>query len=130
MFDHVSICVVSIARSEAFYDAIMAALGHPKVGATDTWLGYGLRADGAHPARTYLSVLEDAGGSASGKRHWAFRVRNRGAVEAFWQAGRDAGGKDDGAPGLRPHYHDSYYAAFLLDPDGNRIETVCHAEAI
>lgn len=126
MLDHISIAVHSIERSEPFYDAVMSALGHPKVGSTTTWLGYGLRAEGAHPDRVYLSVLADAAASTSDRRHWALKANDRAGVDAFWQAGRAAGGSGDGAPGLRPEYHETYYAAFLLDPDGNRIEAVCH----
>jgi predicted lactoylglutathione lyase len=57
--------------------------------------------------------------------HWCFKARSRTMVDAFWASGLASGGSDDGAPGLR-HYHPSYYAAFLRDPDGNRIEAVCH----
>lgn len=126
MFDHVSITVRSVEASRPFYDAVMAALGHPKVGDTKTWLGYGFRADRSFPDRIYLSILKDTDGRCSDRRHWALKATERARVDAFWQAGLDAGGRDDGPPGVRPNYHDAYYAAFLLDPDGNRIEAVCH----
>ena len=129
MFDHLSIAVRSIAQAEPFYDAVMAALGHPKVGSNSGWIGYGLRADLEHPRRVYLSILQDPDTAASPARHWAFAVPDRGAVDAFWQAGLKAGGTDDGPPGVRPEYHETYYAAFLIDPDGNRIEAVCHMAA-
>ena len=61
-----------------------------------------------------------------GRVHFAFVARNRAAVRAFHKAALEAGGKDNGAPGLRPHYHDNYYGAFVLDPDGHNIEAVCH----
>ena len=61
--------------------------------------------------------------------HVAFAASSREAVDAFYRAGLAAGGKDNGPPGLRPHYHANYYAAFVLDPDGNNIEAVCHASS-
>ncbi len=63
-------------------------------------------------------------------QHFAFNAKTHAEVEAFYQAGLTAGGKDNGAPGLRPHYHPNYYAAFLIDPDGNNIEAVCHEDHI
>jgi predicted lactoylglutathione lyase len=62
--------------------------------------------------------------------HVAFAACSREAVDAFYRAGLAAGGKDNGPPGLRPHYHANYYGAFVLDPDGNNIEAVCHAPAL
>jgi catechol 2,3-dioxygenase-like lactoylglutathione lyase family enzyme len=67
------------------------------------------------------------GSPASGPLHVAFVAETRGDVAAFYRAAIAAGGKDNGAPGLRPHYHANYFAAFVLDPDGNNIEAVCHA---
>ncbi len=125
MLDHVSITVSNIHRAEAFYDAVFSALGMPKVVGEPNRLGYGERAGPDHPDRTYLSVRVGGAGRVQG-RHWAFKAKSRAAVDAFHAAGIAAGGRDEGAPGLRPHYHESYYAAFLLDPDGNRIEAVCH----
>ena len=61
--------------------------------------------------------------------HVAFRAETRAQVDAFYKAAMAAGGRDNGAPGLRPHYHANYYAAFVLDPDGHNIEAVCHAPA-
>lgn len=125
MLDHVSITVADIASAEPFYDAIMTALGVVKVGARADWLGYGERARPDHPERVYLSIrLGDRPEPAQG-RHWCFKASSRAAVDAFWRAGLNAGGVDQGAPGLRS-YHPSYYAAFLADPDGNRLEAVCH----
>ncbi|CAA9360812.1 MAG: Lactoylglutathione lyase and related lyases [uncultured Microvirga sp.] len=131
MLDHVSITVTDMFAAERFYDAVMAALGVAKIGASERWIGYGLRADAAHPDRAYLALYrgerrpDDAHG-----RHWCFKAETRAAVDAFWRAGLAQGGVDDGAPGLRPRYHPDYYGAFLRDPDGNRVEAVCHrAEA-
>jgi catechol 2,3-dioxygenase-like lactoylglutathione lyase family enzyme len=128
MLDHASITVSRIDHAARFYDAVFTALGVVKVGSDESWLGYGERADGAHPGRSYVSIR--AGGvPQADRRHWAFKAPSRAAVDRFHAAGLLAGGRDDGRPGLRPAYHPSYYAAFLLDPDGNRIEAVCHLEA-
>lgn len=121
VIDHVSITVSDLACSAPFYDAVMAALGVPCVWREAHAIGYGARDTG----EGYLTVAQCAGVVAD-RRHWCFRAPDRAAVGAFHAAGIAAGGAEDGAPGLRPHYHANYYAAFLLDPDGNRIEAVCH----
>lgn len=128
MLDHVSITVPDLARAEPFYDAVLGALGVEKVGSdpADHWIGYGPRADAGHPGRVYLSIRSGPAPEDAPRRHWAFKARTRTAVDAFWRAGLERGGSDGGAPGLRPEYHSSYYAAFLRDPFGNRIEAVCH----
>ncbi|ACF01362.1 Glyoxalase/bleomycin resistance protein/dioxygenase [Rhodopseudomonas palustris TIE-1] len=125
MLDHVSITVSDIAVAEPFYDAIMAALGVVKVGARDDWLGYGERARPEHPDRVYLSIRKGDRPEPAYGRHWCFKATSRAVVDAFWQAGLAHGGVDQGAPGLRD-YHPGYYAAFIADPDGNRLEAVCH----
>jgi catechol 2,3-dioxygenase-like lactoylglutathione lyase family enzyme len=125
VLDHVSITASNIDRAEAFYDAVFGALGIPKVVSEPNRLGYGERARPDRPDRTYLSIRVGEAGRVQG-RHWAFKAKSRSVVDAFHADGLAAGGRDEGAPGLRPHYHESYYAAFLLDPDGNRIEAVCH----
>jgi catechol 2,3-dioxygenase-like lactoylglutathione lyase family enzyme len=125
MLDHISITVSDIAAAERFYDAVMKALGVVKVGRRDDWLGYGERARPVHPERVYISIRKGAKPDDAFGRHWCFKAHSRTEVDAFWNAGLAAGGSDDGAPGLRD-YHASYYAAFLRDPDGNRIEAVCH----
>lgn len=127
MLDHVSITVSELSRSAPFYDAIMAALGVPCVGRDADRLAYGLRNHASDDGHTYLSVRPSAH-VVPDRRHWCFRAPSRAAVDAFHAAGLAHGGRDDGLPGLRPAYHASYYAAFLLDPDGNRVEAVCHRE--
>jgi len=126
MLDHVSITVSDLAAAERFYDAVLAALGVTKVGSNRSWIGYGERCDAEHPERSYLSILLGGRPEDTPRRHWCFKAPDRAAVDVFWRAGQAQGGRDSGAPGLRPEYHPSYYAAFLLDPDGNRIEAVCH----
>lgn len=122
MLDHVSITVSDIVAAERFYDAIMNALGVVKVGRRDDWLGYGERSRAAYPDRVYISIRKGPKPDEASGRHWCFKAKWQTQVDAFWDAGIATGGSDDGAPGLR-----SYYAAFLRDPDGNRIEAVCHA---
>ena len=125
MLDHVSITVGDLDRAARFYDAVMAALGHPRVYRCEEAVGYGLRNGPEDDSRSYLTVRAGPNVVAD-RRHWAFRAASRAAVDAFHAAALRAGGRDDGAPGLRPDYHAAYYAAFVLDPDGNRIEAVCH----
>lgn len=128
VLDHVSITVVDFAAAEAFYDATLKPLGVSKVGSdqSEGWIGYGLRCDADHPDRTYLSIRRGPSAEDAPGRHWCFKAPNRLAVDAFWKAGLINGGTDNGAPGLRPAYHSFYYAAFLIDPSGNRVEAVCH----
>ncbi|HEV7877023.1 VOC family protein [Bradyrhizobium sp.] len=125
MLDHVYITASDMVAAERFYDAVMDALGIVKVGRREDWLGYGERADADHPDRNYIAIRKGPAPQEAYARHWCFKARSRTAVDAFWAAGLAAGGTGDGPPGLR-HYHASYYAAFLRDPDGNRIEAVCH----
>jgi catechol 2,3-dioxygenase-like lactoylglutathione lyase family enzyme len=126
MLDHVSITVSDPARSLPFWDAIMAALGYPCVRNLPENRGYGVRNRPGDDGHTYISVWASIGQFVPDNRHWCFRAPNRAAVEAFHAAALAAGGRCDGPPGLRPNYHPSYYAAFVLDPGGNRIEAVCH----
>lgn len=126
MLDHVSIAVTDLPRAIGFYDAVLGALGIARIGADEAWAGYGTRCDAERPDGTYLSLRRVGGPVAGPGRHWAFKAPDREAVDRFWSAGIAAGGRDDGPPGLRLPYHPAYYAAFLLDPDGNRVEAVCH----
>lgn len=123
MLDHIGLDVRDIARSRAFYDLALAPLGYRMIveipdGKT-TVLLYG---DSDLP--DFAIADKDRPGAAN---HVAFRARNRAQVDAFHRAALAAGGTDNGAPGLRPRYGPSYYAAFVLDPDGFNIEAVCHA---
>ncbi|HEX2527281.1 MAG TPA: VOC family protein [Geminicoccus sp.] len=128
MLDHVSITVARLEQAFAFYTAIMAKLGYPCVWQEEQAVGFGLRADSEHPERAYLTVRLGLAYPPD-RRHWAFKAESRAAVDAFHAAGLAHGGRCDGPPGLRPSYHADYYAAFLLDPDGNRIEAVTHARS-
>jgi catechol 2,3-dioxygenase-like lactoylglutathione lyase family enzyme len=126
MLDHVGAVVSDIARSRRFYDAALAPLGVTvmmEVTAEQTGghahLGYG------SAGKPFFWV--GAGGPPTGRLHVAFTAGSRAVVDAFHAAALAAGGTDNGAPGLRPHYHPNYYGAFVLDPDGLNIEAVCHA---
>jgi len=127
LLDHVSIGVPDLQTARPFYDAVMAALGARKVYDEPTALGYGERCSGNDTVSTCLAIYQDPGEIVRNKRHWCFKAPSREHVNAFFQAGLSAGGRSDGEPGLRPHYHRDYYAAFLIDPAGNRVEAVCHA---
>lgn len=114
MYDHLGLKVRDAAASARFYSAALAALGIK--GDAD---GAAFAPDGQDPG-LYLSE-----GEPGGPLHIAFRSGDRSAVDAFHAAGLAAGGRDNGAPGLREDYSPTYYAAFLLDPDGNNVEAVC-----
>ncbi|OXC79999.1 VOC family protein [Caballeronia sordidicola] len=126
LLDHVSIGVPDLDIARRFYDAIMSALGAAKVYDLPHALGYGERCTPQDCASTYLAVYLDRGVIGDNKRHWCFKAVSRAQVDAFNAAGLAAGGSSDGPPGLRSDYHAGYYAAFLLDPVGNRVEAVCH----
>lgn len=128
MIDHVSLGVTDIERSKAFYDAVLKPLGVARYYDYEGGLGYGTAAD---EIQFWIGGPFDAGRPvrASGGTHLAFRAANRKAVDDFHRAALAAGGKDDGKPGLRPIYHPNYYGAFVLDPDGHKIEACCHGPA-
>ena len=127
LLDHVSIGVPDIDQARPFYDAVMAALGAAKVYDRPTALGYGERCHANDVTSTFLAVYLDPAEVGTSKRHWCFKAASREQVHAFFEAGLATGGQSDGEPGLRPQYHGDYYAAFLIDPAGNRVEAVCHA---
>jgi len=119
MYDHIGLRVRDLDTSLKFFRAALAPLGHV-VGTLDaTYAGLGPR---EAPALWLHLVKAGSPGSAA---HVAFRAASRGAVDAFHAAGLKAGGRDNGEPGLRTDYSPTYYAAFLVDPDGNNVEAVC-----
>jgi catechol 2,3-dioxygenase-like lactoylglutathione lyase family enzyme len=118
MLDHVSIPVSNFEKSKVFYTSILAPLGITPLMEFPGAAGFGR--EGA-PA-FWIGMGESAGRGG----HVAFRATSREAVRRFHEAGLKAGGKDEGAPGLRAQYHPNYYAAFLLDPDGFKVEAVVH----
>jgi catechol 2,3-dioxygenase-like lactoylglutathione lyase family enzyme len=118
VFDHVVFGVSDYAASKAFYLQALAPLGAAVV--LEGPLGLEISADG----KTSLCI--GPSDEKPAHLHLAFRAENRQQVEAFYRAALAAGGKDNGAPGLRPEYHANYYAAFVIGPDGHNIEAVCH----
>lgn len=126
LLDHVSITVADLARATPFYEAIMSALGVSKAYEMDDAVGFGQRNRPDDDAHTYLSVFQSSAAVPDPRRHWCFRARSTAEVRAFFDAGLRAGGVADGEPGLRPDYHRAYFAAFLKDPEGNRVEAVFH----
>ncbi|QLG87279.1 VOC family protein [Chitinibacter bivalviorum] len=125
MIDHTGVVVSDFAKSRTFYEATLGAIGYEKLmefskaitGSTDV-AGFG------EPPKPDFWI--SAGQPNQPVVHVAFRVNNRALVDAFYAAALAAGGRDNGAPGLRLHYHPNYYGAFVLDPDGHNIEAVCH----
>jgi len=129
MIDHVGIPVSDIARSTEFYLKALEPLGISivmEVSAEQT--GHGAAVGFGANFKPFFWI-GGAGGLGVGHVHVAFAAPSRAAVDAFYRAAITAGGKDNGKPGLRPHYHTSYYGAFVLDFDGHNIEAVCHAPA-
>jgi catechol 2,3-dioxygenase-like lactoylglutathione lyase family enzyme len=128
--------VGDIARATEFYLKALAPLGYGlvmEVSAAATGhgaaLGFGPPGKAADFQSGKPSFWIGEGERSSGPVHVAFVAPSRAAVDAFYRAALDAGGKDNGPPGLRPHYHADYYAAFVFDPDGNNVEAVCHTPA-
>lgn len=127
LLDHVSIGVPDIQAVRPFYDSIMKALEATKVYERPDALGYGERCSSDDTVSTCLSVYLDPATIGENTRHWCFKALSRKHVDDFFAAGVAAGGRSDGKPGLRPRYHADYYAAFLFDPAGNRVEAACHS---
>lgn len=133
MLDHISLGCADLEASGAFYDAALAPLGYGRVFARNIGIAYG-----PGPGREGLLfwiIQPDSGEEGSDEavsrysrgNHVAFRASRRGDVDAFFVAALAAGGRANGEPGLRPEYSDTYYAAFVRDLDGHKIEAVCRA---
>lgn len=127
MLSHLSLGIADLDRSAAFYDAALGALGYAQVWRYEKGLGYG--APGG-PDRLALFKLTDGSVTlAAGPGfHLAFRAESQDAVVAFYEAAMANGGTDNGAPGLRERYSPTYFAAFVIDPDGHKLEAV-HQQA-
>jgi catechol 2,3-dioxygenase-like lactoylglutathione lyase family enzyme len=122
LIDHLQLVVADLERSRRFYSAVLGVFGIPIAG----------EGPGFFWADEFVvSSLDSpaASGAATGRTHVAFHARDRETVERFHRAALAAGGTDNGAPGLRPAYHPGYFAAFVLDPDGNNVEAVFHGPA-
>jgi len=121
MLDHVGLLVSDYAKSKRFFEESLAPLGYTVImefGGLTAGLGVGEKPD------FWISQ-----GEPTTPVHVAFSCPDRAMVDGYYKAAIAAGGRDNGAPGLRPHYHPNYYGAFVYDPDGNNIEAVCHRPA-
>ena len=125
MFDHISFGVRDIERSRRFYDAALAPLGFTALSVGEDSLGYGKDA-----VALWLSVSESpVPADPRSGLHVCFAAPSRAAVGDFHRAGLAGGGRDNGAPGLRENYGPTYYAAYVVDPDGYRLEALCDKKA-
>jgi catechol 2,3-dioxygenase-like lactoylglutathione lyase family enzyme len=118
MIDHVTANVSDFKRAKRFYEQALGPLGY----------SVQMEFEGAAGFGTGEGIPDFWIGSSPerGATHVAFSASDRAAVDGFFEAAMAAGGKDNGPPGLRPHYHETYYAAYVHDPDGNNLEAVCH----
>lgn len=119
MIDHIVLHVADLERSRRFYAAALAPLGGEELRAFPEGVGFGTRGVPAF----WIAAREPRHEGV----HVAFSCATRAQVDAFHAAALAAGGRDHGPPGVRAHYHPNYYGAFVLDPDGNNVEAVCHA---
>ena len=117
MFDHIGFNVDDLAKSKTFYVAALAPLGMKVMREGEGWAVIG-----GPSGRLWIGAL----GPAASPIHFAFRTDNGAAVDAFYRAAIEAGGRDNGKPGLRPNYRPNYYAAFVYDPDGHNVEAVAY----
>jgi catechol 2,3-dioxygenase-like lactoylglutathione lyase family enzyme len=126
MLDHIGFSVADFDRSKAFYQRALAPIGLSLLmEVTKEQTGDEAHAGFGAGDKAFFWI--GTGAKPKGGAHVAFTAATRADVEAFYRAALTAGGRDNGGPGLRPHYHPNYYGAFVIDPDGNNIEAVCHA---
>jgi catechol 2,3-dioxygenase-like lactoylglutathione lyase family enzyme len=118
MFDHIGIRTRHSASMSAFYESVLAPLGYTRLVSYEGGAGFG---------RNGVPELWIGEGDAASSIHLALASQSRAAVDAFHTAALAAGAKDNGAPGIRADYAPSYYAAYVIDPDGNNLEAVCHS---
>ena len=123
MFSHITLGTNDMARAEKFYDAIMTVLGHPVLFKTTEGFAFG---ELTGPKLFIVHPFDGKEARAGNGVHAAFKVDSRAKVDAFYKAALETGGTDEGPPGLRPHYHANYYAAYVRDLDGNKLQAVCH----
>lgn len=122
LIDHIQLVVRDLSVSRTFYTAVLAVLDIPVSGTGDGFFWADELAVSAADSPAALGML-------TGRNHLAFQAKDRATVDAFYEAALAHGGTSNGAPGVRSNYHPNYYAAFVLDPDGNNIEAVYHGEA-
>jgi catechol 2,3-dioxygenase-like lactoylglutathione lyase family enzyme len=127
MIDHTGLAVSDLARSKEFYAKALAPLGYTVLMEVPAELTGGAPAAGLGDKKPDFWIA--GGGPTSPRIHIAFAVKSRAIVDAFYKAALAGGGRDNGPPGIRAHYHPNYYGAFVLDPDGHNVEAVCHGPA-
>jgi catechol 2,3-dioxygenase-like lactoylglutathione lyase family enzyme len=127
MFSHVTIGTNDVAKAKRFYDAALAPLGLTALAAYPEGVGYG--AAGGRPQFWIVRPLDKKAASVGNGVTVGLDAADRKAVDAAHAAARAAGGQDEGAPGIRAHYHPNYYGAYVRDPDGNKLCIVCHKPA-
>ena len=121
LIDHLQLVVRDLPASQRFYTAVLEVLGIPIGGTGDGYFW-------ADELFVSTASSQAAQGQLTGRHHFAFQAKDRATVDAFYKAALASGGRDNGGPGERP-YHPGYYAAFVLDPDGNNVEAVFHGPA-
>jgi len=123
VYSHVTVGTADLKRSERFYDAVMTVLGHPALFKNAKALAYGT---GTGEKFFVLYPFDGKEARPGNGVHAAFKADSRAMVDAFHKAALENGGSDEGPPSLRPHYHPNYYGAYIRDPDGNKLQAVCH----
>jgi catechol 2,3-dioxygenase-like lactoylglutathione lyase family enzyme len=124
MLDHIGLAVADMERAKAFYQAALKPLGLSLImEVTAEQTGGDAHAGFGEVGKAFFWI--GTGAKPRGGTHVAFAAQTRAEVDAFYRAALDAGGRDNGAPGPRPHYDPNYYGAFVFDPDGNNVEAVC-----
>ena len=125
MFSHVTLGTNDWVRAKPFWQAVMTALGQPVFFEHDRGIAYGTPLG----PKIFVGPAFDRKSATSGNgTHVAFLAKDRATVDAFHAVALDHGGTDEGAPGLRLHYHPNYYGAYVRDPDGNKLQAVCHSK--
>lgn len=124
MFSHVTLGTNDWSRARPFWTALMDVLGHPIMFEREGGIAFGLPTG----PKTFVGAPFDGREARPGNGvHIAYLVSDRATVDAFHAVAIANGGRDEGAPGLRPHYHPNYYGAYVRDPDGNKLQAVCHS---
>jgi catechol 2,3-dioxygenase-like lactoylglutathione lyase family enzyme len=127
MFSHITLGTNDLAAAEGFYVPVLAALGLELLFRVPGGLCFGSDLKG--PKLFIGAPFDGASASVGNGTHCALMARDRASVDGFHAAALAAGGSDEGAPGLRPHYHPNYYGAYVRDLDGNKLQAVCHSAA-
>jgi len=124
MFSHVTVGSNDFARSLKFYDAVMQTLGHSQMFSMEGAAAYG---EPTGPKTWVLFPFDKAKAVPGNGMHVAYAAQTRAEVDAFFKAALENGGTSEGEPGLRDYYHPNYYGAYVRDPDGNKLQAVCHS---